>query len=219
MMRQPMPEFDPGRLARQIAKDNETREISNNPNRLTTPLDLQTYLEKTGRENLCRNILNYDKSPVDQAILEDISKTNDPARLQRLRNLALTNLPDAWMPVPDYSMEEVKALIQKKLTQTNRENWSKAPDEDGKPDADFWARLLKILAQGPSKEEKQSDEMSLKFIESATSGLYGMMSEENTAGNKARQNSINNLNKIRQAVYWRYLHPKSEVPLENPFQG
>jgi len=217
-MKDPMPLADPGHLARQIAKENERRELENNPNRLTTPLDLQTYLEKTGRGNLCQDVSNYDKHPVDEAILDDISKTNEPARLKRLRNLALTNLPDSWMPAPDYSMEEVKALLQKKLTQANREGWSKTPDEDAKPDAALWTNLLKILARGSSPKDIPGDERALRFLEEETNKLYGLMNDEKTEGDKTRLAGIDALNMVREAVYWRYLHPKSEIPTENPFR-
>ena len=216
MMREPLP--DPRLYARQIAKENERRDLENNPNRLTSPLDLQTYLEKTNRGGLCRDISDYDKHLVDEALLNDLAKTDEPSRVKRLRNLSLTNLPETWMPKPDYPIEKVKSSIQRKLTESNRESWSKPSDEKMDNDNAYWTQLLKIISRGPSKEESVMDERALRFLEEKTDDLYGLMDEERPEGNRTRRASIDNLNLIRQAIYWRYLHSASEVPIENPFR-
>ncbi|MFA6099500.1 MAG: hypothetical protein WC750_01315 [Patescibacteria group bacterium] len=205
---------DPGRLARQISKEAESRELADNPNRLTTPFDIQNYLEKTGRGQLCQDIMGYDKFKVDEIILDDLAKAseNETARVRRLRNLALTNLPEQWAPVPQIPIDQAEALIQKKLTEVNLEARSKTKTSDDTETEDVtreWTQLLKILRRGPG-EEITLDEFALRFLEEETRRLHKMMTEEKTAGNKTRLRRIEDLNKIRQGLYWRYLHPETK---------
>jgi hypothetical protein len=225
MMKEPQPFNNPRRvefdLARRIAKDKERNELENNPDRQTTPFDLQNYFEKTKRGKLCRDVSEYDKHRADQALLEDLAltKNDEVARLKRLRNLSLTNLPKAWAPIPDYSLDEINGLIQKKLTEINRENWNRTPEEPrDDTNSKNWIQLLKILSRGPSVDEKMADESALRFLEGEVRNLYGFLAEEETEGNEARLGSIDKLNKIRLAAYWRYLHPLVEIGTDNPFR-
>lgn len=208
-------EPDPGRLARQISKEAESRELSNNPNRLTTPFDIQNYLEKTGRGRLCRDIAQYDKSKVDDALLDDLARVagDEPARVKRLRNLALTNLPKDWMPAPQIPIDQANILIQKRLTDINLEARSKvraSDDTETENATKLWMQLQKILNRGSKPEATDVDEAALRFLEEEVRKLHKMMTQEKTEGNKTRLKNIYDLNQIRQTIYWRYLHPETK---------
>lgn len=207
-------ETSPGSLARHISKENEARELTENPNRLTTPFDIQNYLEKTGRGELCRDIAQYDKLRVDEALLDDLARAagGEPARVKRLRNLALTNLPKEWMPAPQIPIDQIKTLIQKKLTDINLEARSKvraSDDTETEDAAKLWIQLQKILNRRSTPGATDVDEAALRFLEEKVRDLHKMMTGEKTGGDKARLRHIHDLNKIRQAIYWRSLHPET----------
>ncbi|MDD5726438.1 MAG: hypothetical protein PHC53_03450 [Patescibacteria group bacterium] len=186
-----------------------------------TVFDVKEYFKSTGRPELCPDIATFDKAKVDMALLDDLAEAESKEQTQLIRELRAMSFTAAKRenPRPEVTVKQVKELIMKELADTNTEIIARkaAGDDIENESTEFknWSRLMGMVARREdSPEQTALDEPAIRFLEGELTHAYGLFEAYRQKGSKFRpQEMLDRLKKIREAVYWRFLHP--DIKLSN----
>lgn len=211
--------YNPFRHVEQAQKETRRAEARRRSN-IKTVFDVQEYFKSTGREEICPDIATYDQAKVDVALLDDLAQAEAMEQTSRIRELRTLSLAAAKRENPrlEVTLQEINGLLRKELTDTNIEINARqaAGDETEAESAELghWSRLVSMIARGQdSPEQTALDEPAIRFLESELRHAYGLFEAYRQKGSKIRpQELLDRLKKIREAVYWRHLHPNIKLP-------
>ncbi|MHB8831467.1 MAG: hypothetical protein ACYC44_05140 [Patescibacteria group bacterium] len=213
--------YNPFRHVEQAKKEEARRAEAHRLADHKTVFDVQDYFKSTGRPELCRDIATFDKAKVDAALLDDLAEAESKEQAKLIRELRALSLAAAKRenPKPEVTIKQIKGLIMKELTDANTEIIARkaAGDETENESSEFkhWSRLMAMVSRREdSPEQTALDEPAIRFLEGELTHAYGLFEAYRQKGSKFRpQEMLDRLKKIREAVYWRYLHP--DIKLSN----
>jgi hypothetical protein len=208
---------DPARyakLARRAEQDRADRlYIEDHP----TVLSLPDQLKKSGRFHL----LGKDPaSPaVDRALLEDLLKSPDAKQADRLRRLSLA-AANGGFPGPKEPLGKVRSLVLHRKAEVLDEAAAKravSDDTENEENATTqWNQLVLLLDSryDPLADPRRREE-AVRFLEETLSTQYFFLDNSGHRGLKEKMlERLEELKRIRNAVYFRLLHPEARFPTE-----
>ena len=215
-------EYDPHRISRREREEAERRAEQERLSQYVTALDLNDYLEADPKLKQAHPQSNErDRAKVDKTLLDDILEAGEYEQinaLRRLRSLALVNETGGF-PLPKITRSSAKALILQQMDQTAKERVAKqraGDDFENESDAyNNWTRLLSLVLSHESEEEKtRMDEPAVRFLEERLKEAYGWADyhSKQIRGRAQTDEGLNQIKKIREAVYWRHLYPHLKLP-------
>ncbi|MFZ6015955.1 MAG: hypothetical protein ACOYUZ_06435 [Patescibacteria group bacterium] len=174
-----------------------------------TLFDLVDYFADTNRHNLCPDISHYDRFKVGEELLRDLEAAQSAKEQFRIRQLILLADRQGFMK-PAVNLEEIRELLKKKIQDAEIEARITADREerdDFEKLAEDWRRLESTIISHQQKPIRAGD---LEMIERALQDAYNIFYHHQKS--KRARMSLENLEKIRNACYWRALYPEVKIP-------